>query len=75
MPWKKRFRSVTPPAGADKEALRRALAAWEARTRYVEQHQQGFELSYFWIRYNVENRSFVPLIPMRAYAAGPGGKG
>ena len=42
---------------------------------YERLARQGFALAYLWIRYNVENRSFVPLEPMRAFAASPGAKG
>ncbi|HUS08480.1 MAG TPA: DUF4838 domain-containing protein, partial [Bryobacteraceae bacterium] len=59
---------VTPPAGADKAAFRKTMDAWEARGRYVETLKQGFEVAYFWIRYNDQNRSFVPLAKMREYS-------
>lgn len=55
---------VIEPAGGDRAQFRQAVSAWEARDRYVENLKQGFELAYFWIRYNDRNRSFVPLARM-----------
>jgi dienelactone hydrolase len=62
---------VSAPANADKRMFRVALAAWEERERYVETLKQDFVVSYFWERYNAQNRSFVPLKQMQAYDSSP----
>lgn len=48
----------------------RALDAWERRDRYVESLKQDFVIAYFWVRYNEQNRTFVPLERMRAFKGG-----
>jgi hypothetical protein len=59
--------AVTPPAKPDEAAFDAALAAWKERDSYVESLKQDFVISYFWVRYNDEYRSFVPLKKMLAY--------
>jgi hypothetical protein len=59
---------VAAPPNLDMALFRAALAAWEERDRYVESLKQDFVIAYFWIRYNGQNRSFVPLEKMRRYA-------
>ncbi len=65
---------LAAPAGADARVFDQALAAWEERDRYVETLKQEFAIAYFWVRYNDQNRSFVPLEKMRAYKAAQSGE-
>jgi hypothetical protein len=58
---------VMPPGNPDMAAYRAARTAWEERDRYVESLKQDFVIAYFWIVYNDQNRSFVPLAKMREY--------
>ncbi len=45
--------------GSDlKNLIEQALRAWESRDRYVESLKDDFVISYFWVRYNDENRVF-----------------
>ncbi len=60
-------RTVTAPSGAVRQDLDRARAAWETRDRYVESLRNDFALAYVWIRYNDSQRSFNPLVKMRAW--------
>ncbi len=62
--------AAVPPTGAGKAEIHDALAAWEERDRHVESLKQDFVLSYVWIRYNDQNRGFVPLRKMREFEAG-----
>jgi hypothetical protein len=48
-------------------AFHAARAAWEERDQYVESLKQDFVIAYFWIRYNEQARSFVPLGKMCRY--------
>jgi hypothetical protein len=57
---------LAPPTAANHAAFEKSRSAWEARDRYVETLKQDFVLAYFWIRYNDQNRSFVPLAGMRS---------
>ena len=41
-----------------KEIIEKALRAWEVRDEYVESLKDDFIISYFWIKYNDENRLF-----------------
>ena len=59
--------AVVQPPNTDPAAFRAAYTAWEERDRYVESLKQDFVIAYFWIRYNEQNRSFVPLEKMRHY--------
>lgn len=60
-------KQLSAPAGADMAAFKRALAAWEERDRYIESLKQDFVIAYFWVRYNEQNRTFVPLEKMREF--------
>ncbi|MBM3786831.1 MAG: DUF4838 domain-containing protein [Acidobacteria bacterium] len=60
-------RRVTPPAKPDGKAFDAALSAWDQRNQHVERNRNGFEVAYFWVRYNDANRSFVPLARMRDF--------
>jgi hypothetical protein len=52
---------LEPPAGIDRARIVDAIQAWEDRDRYIEAHKEDFVLSYMWVRYNDELRSFNPL--------------
>jgi hypothetical protein len=58
---------MAAPANADMRIFDQALAAWEERDRHVETLKQDFAIAYFWVRYNDSQRSFVPLVKMRAF--------
>lgn len=60
-------RAMTAPPGAGRQDLDRARTAWEARDRYVESLKNDFVLASVWIRYNDSQRSFNPLVKMRAW--------
>lgn len=60
-------RAVSAPSNASRGDLGRAMAAWEARDRYVELLKNDFALAYVWIRYNDSQRSFNPLVKMREW--------
>lgn len=47
--------------GAERRQLEQALELWRQRDRLVEQHREDFVLSYMWVRYNDQLRSFNPL--------------
>jgi hypothetical protein len=61
--------AVAAPEQPDMGAFRQALAAWEKRDRYVESLKEDFVIAYFWVRYNDQNRTFVPLRKMQEFAA------
>jgi hypothetical protein len=61
--------SVAAPEQPDMAAFRQALAAWDQRGRYAESLKDDFVIAYFWVRYNDENRTFVPLRKMQEFAA------
>lgn len=46
-----------------RQMLTAALKAISRRTAYVEEIKNEFVLPYFWIRYNNEQRNFLPSIP------------
>jgi hypothetical protein len=58
-------KKVMPPENADRAAFNAAAGAWEERDRYIETLKDDFVVAYFWIRYNEQNRTFVPLERMR----------
>ena len=60
---------ITAPEHPDISAFRRALSAWGQRDRYVESLKDEFVIAYFWVRYNDQNRTFVPLRKMQEFAA------
>jgi len=50
---------------AIKDLVKRSLLAWEVRDKYVESIRNDFVVSYFWIKYNDENRAFNPTKRLR----------
>jgi hypothetical protein len=62
-------KAITPPANADLSPFVRARNSWEERDRYIETLKDQFVIAYFWVRYNEQNRTFVPLERMRAFKA------
>jgi hypothetical protein len=58
---------VSAPAGADLAEFKAALAAWEERERFVEEHKNDFVLGYVWVRYNDLQDGFNPLSHMREF--------
>jgi hypothetical protein len=60
-------RRATAPAKPDRPAFDASLAAWEARDRYIESLRDDFVVSYLWIRYNDQQRTYNPLAAMRNY--------
>lgn len=61
--------AIAAPEHPDLAAFRQALAAWEQRDRYVESLKDDYVIAYFWVRYNDQNRTFVPLRKMQEFAA------
>ena len=59
--------AVTSPSKPDMTFFDTAVAAWCERDAYVESLRQDFVISYFRVRYNDQNRAFVPLRKMLAY--------
>jgi hypothetical protein len=66
--WKPAASKV--PADVDRASVAGAIQAWEERDRYIEEHKEDFVLSYLWVRYNDQLRSFNPL---RRYRSATGG--
>jgi len=50
---------------AVKDLIEKSLEAWGARDQYVESLKDDFVISYFWIKYNDENRVFNPTNRLR----------
>ncbi|UCD39057.1 MAG: DUF4838 domain-containing protein [Fidelibacterota bacterium] len=51
------------------ELIKSALEAWEARDRYVDELKDDYVISYFWVKYNDENRVFNPTRRLREMLA------
>jgi hypothetical protein len=56
--------------GAIKDLSERSLLAWEVRDKYVESIKNDFVVSYFWIKYNDENRAFNPTKRLKELISG-----
>jgi hypothetical protein len=61
--------AVAAPEQPDMTAFRQALSAWEQRDQYVESLKEDFVIAYFWVRYNDQNRTFVPLRKMQGFVS------
>jgi hypothetical protein len=61
--------AMSAPEKVDMAPFRQALSAWEERGRYVETLKDDFVIAYFWVRYNDQNRTFVPLRKMQDFAS------
>jgi hypothetical protein len=68
-------RTIEAPAGADRRQFDAALDLWRKRDRYIEEHRETFVLSYMWVRYNDELRTFNPLRAAERQAGAATGRG
>lgn len=60
-------RKFAAPATVDMAQFKRSLKAWEERERYIDKLRNEFVISYFWVCYNQQNRTSIPLARMRSY--------
>lgn len=65
---------ANPGSKFDAAQLDRALNAWRARERFIEEHREDFVLSYMWVKSGDETRGFNPLKRVRAGSSEPGNR-